>query len=307
MMNYPLLITDFMLRAATYYPDKEIVSVYPGETFVYNYGEWHRELAERLWDSRKRAGVAEEYFRYPMLKRIAETSRAVVVHNPAAARMVRRHCPSARIREIPHLCLPSDADPVEAERLRASWGFPGGCFVFGVLGFLRETKQLPLVLKALDAVTGRGANVGLVVAGEFVSSDLERLVTPLLARPAIRREPWSDARRFHAIGAAVDACINLRQPAAGETSGVGVRMMGLGKPVIASDGEETAGLPREACLRVAPGVGELDELTEYMLLLAQSLGLAREIGLAAAAHVRAAHAPEAVAAAYWELLCECRN
>ena len=49
------------------------------------------------------------YFDYPMLKRIAERSRAVVVHNPAAARMVREHAPGAAVVEIPHLFAPPRA------------------------------------------------------------------------------------------------------------------------------------------------------------------------------------------------------
>jgi hypothetical protein len=61
------------------------------DEFVYNYGEWHRGLArEDLWRARASSGFDRRYFDYPMLKRIAERSRAVVVHNPAAARMVRR-------------------------------------------------------------------------------------------------------------------------------------------------------------------------------------------------------------------------
>jgi fatty-acyl-CoA synthase len=63
MMNYPLLLTDFMFRAARYYPKKEIVSVYPTETFRYGYGDWYRrvcKLAHALdkWGIRKGDRVA---------------------------------------------------------------------------------------------------------------------------------------------------------------------------------------------------------------------------------------------------------
>jgi glycosyltransferase involved in cell wall biosynthesis len=84
-------------------------------------------------------------------------------------------------------------------------------------------------------------------------------------------------------------------------------MMGRGKPVIASDGEEMSGFPPQVCLRVAHGAGEPEELTASMLALAGSRGLAREIGRQALEHVRSAHAPETVARAYWELLCDCRG
>ncbi|MBI3471856.1 MAG: hypothetical protein HY013_10920, partial [Candidatus Solibacter usitatus] len=73
------------------------------EEFVYNYGAWSQDLARELWRGRSGSGMRPEYYRCPMLKRLAERSRAVVVHNPAAARMVREHCASTPVVEIPHL------------------------------------------------------------------------------------------------------------------------------------------------------------------------------------------------------------
>src|ERR1051326_3838763 len=57
------------------------------EEFVYNYGEWTRGLAGDLWKNRARSGADPRYFEYPMIKRIVTASRAVIVHNPAAARI----------------------------------------------------------------------------------------------------------------------------------------------------------------------------------------------------------------------------
>ena len=74
--------------------------------FAYNYGEWACDLAANLWNNRARSGGDSEYFRYPMLRRVAEQSKVVIVHNPAAAAMVREHCATARIVEIPHLLAP---------------------------------------------------------------------------------------------------------------------------------------------------------------------------------------------------------
>ena len=61
------------------------------------------DLARELWRSRARSAADPRYFEYPMLRRIAETSRAVVVHNPGAARDGAAHAPGARVVEIPHL------------------------------------------------------------------------------------------------------------------------------------------------------------------------------------------------------------
>ena len=80
--------------------------------------------------ARASSGPAHRYFAYPMLRRIAERSRAVVVHNAGAAAMVRRHAPSARVVEIP-LLWRSAAYPSGGEvlRFRQACGIPSGAFV----------------------------------------------------------------------------------------------------------------------------------------------------------------------------------
>jgi glycosyltransferase involved in cell wall biosynthesis len=83
--------------------------------------------------------------------------------------------------------------------------------------------------------------------------------------------------------------------------------MGLGKALIVSGTEESSAFPPSCCLPVAPGIAEQSELIEYMLLLARFPELAREIGSRGAAHVRERHSLEAVAEAYWKVLCECRD
>ena len=46
MMDYPLLLTNFMQHAARYYPGKEIVSVYTTDTFRYTYADWYRRTSQ---------------------------------------------------------------------------------------------------------------------------------------------------------------------------------------------------------------------------------------------------------------------
>jgi fatty-acyl-CoA synthase len=46
MMDYPLLLTNFMQHAARYYPTKEIVSVYATGTFRYTYADWYKRTCQ---------------------------------------------------------------------------------------------------------------------------------------------------------------------------------------------------------------------------------------------------------------------
>jgi glycosyltransferase involved in cell wall biosynthesis len=278
------------------------------EEFVCNYGRWSEGVAEILWRNRARSGSDPLYFRYPMLKRIAERSRAVVVHNTAAARMVCEHAPDAHILEIPHLYEPGpQPEPYEVERLRAALQVAPSTFLFGVFGHLRESKRLTTVLRAFERLRVAGERVALLVAGEFASSDLERAMTHRLAGAGVRRVGYTPELTFNSYARAVDACVNLRYPTAGETSGIAIRLMGAGKPVLFTAGEETADIPANAAVRVDAGPGELDMLTEYMLWMARFPRVAEAMGSIARRHVEEKHALPRVAEMYWRVLSESRG
>jgi glycosyltransferase involved in cell wall biosynthesis len=276
------------------------------DEFVYNYGEWTHGLARELWRGRAASGADSRYFEFPMLKRIAERARAVVVHNPAAAQTVLRHAPAARVVEIPHLFQtpPALPTPAEVERYRQELGIPSTAFLFGVFGYLRESKRLLAVLQALTEIRHTRPHAMLLVAGQFASSDLARAAEPLLHEPGIVRLPYLEEREFWMAASAVDACINLRDPGAGETSGIAIRLMGIGKPVLLTDGPECARFPEDACIRVARGPAEPDSLRQHLILLTSISEVPRSIGLRGAGHIREHHRVELIGKRFWDLLCE---
>jgi len=272
------------------------------EEFTYNYGAWSEDLARGLWCRRARSGADAQYFRYPMLKRIAERSRAIIVHNSAAAAMVRDHAHDAAIHEIPHLFHPPDLPLLyEVIRLRQQLGVTAQTLLFGVFGHFRESKRLAAILRAFRK--GRdSAPMALLIAGEFASSDLARSLDPLLRSDGIIKLEYAAEREFWLRALAVDACINLRYPAAGESSGITVRLMGIGKPVLVTTGCEVSRLPETSCIKVDAGPAEEGMLADYMVWLARYPADARAIGLHAADHIRKFHAPDRVATLYWEAL-----
>ena len=275
------------------------------EEFVYNYGTWSEDLARSLWRERARSATDPRYFSYPMLKRIAERSLALIVHNPAAAKMVKHHAPAAEVFEIPHFFEGREPAPAcEAERLRARLGLRPGTFLFGVFGHLRESKRIAAALRAFEPVR-RQRPVALLIAGDFASSDLARSLAPALQQDGVIRTGYLPEPDFWLHGAAVDACINLRYPAAGETSGIGIRLMGIGKPVIVTAGCETSRYPDSGCIRIDSGIAEEDMLAEVMRWLAEYPEDARAIGERAAAHIRRYHALDRVACLYQKCLTTC--
>jgi glycosyltransferase involved in cell wall biosynthesis len=270
------------------------------EEFVFNYGEWSRSEAQALWNDRARSSQDPRFFARPMLRRAAETSRAIVVHNGAAAAMVREHAPHARVIEIRHLFVPPpEFDPACVLQ------FHGPCdYLFCVFGYLRESKRLLTILKAFARLHRVCPRTSLLIAGEMHSSDLARAVEPLLAAPGVRRIGRMSDSEFALASAAVDCCVNLRYPSAGETSGIAVRMMGIGKPLILTEGPENSSLPAASYLPVESGSSEEAHLFESMALVASSPQLGRDIGIRAKEHVLRYHSLQAVAGQYWKALCD---
>jgi len=275
------------------------------QEFVYNYGPWRESLARRLWAGRSRSATDPRYFAYPMLKRAVETALGVVVHNSGAAAMVRAHVPHAHVFEIPHLHFGSAASTQwDTARLRDSLDVPRGAFLFGVFGHLRESKRVSTVLRAFARVR-KVVSCSLLFAGEFVSSDLERASAPLLRAPGIVRAGHTSEAEFARHAAATQACVNLRHPSAGESSGIAVRLMALGKPVLLTSCAENAGYPDSACVKIESGPAEEDMLAAAMIWLARFPNDARALGERAAAHIFRVHDPSAAARAYASALAAC--
>ena len=261
--------------------------------FEYNYGKWAQGLAEDLWNNRARSGSDPRYFEYPMLKRIAESARTVIVHNPAAAARVLKHAPDARVAEIPHFFRARDLPPVENTKSE---------LLIGAFGHQRETKRLHVVLRAFHRAVDAGADAKLLVSGQFLSETYERSLGPLLGHPRILRTGYLPEPEFWRWAAQTDVCANLRYPTAGETSGIAISFMGIGKVVIFTEGDEIARFPEDSCLRLQAGPGEEATLVDYFLWLDQNRKAAGEIGRRAAKHIAEHHAPERIAALYWKVL-----
>jgi glycosyltransferase involved in cell wall biosynthesis len=179
-----------------------------------------------------------------------------------------------------------------------------GAFLFGVFGYLRESKRLMNVLDVLLEARRENPRIALLVAGDFVSSDLERAAEPLLQAPGVIRRAYLCDQEFWLAAASVDACINLRNPCAGETSGIAIRLMGIGKPVLVTDSPAYARFPEDACLRIAPGPSERESLRSHVSLVTSMAEVAVAIGQRGAAYAVSHNKVEKVGKLYWDLLCE---
>ena len=267
------------------------------DEFVLNSGEWSRGLAAELWERRGQSAADEAFFRYPLLSRVVRGARAVIVHNAGAARRAREAAQEPPpIVEIPHFV---DVQPPPEGDVRAWLGVPPETLLIGCFGYQRPTRRLRSVLRAVPRLR---CPWRLLVAGEFVSAEYEGSLADLLGQPGVLRLPYAPEDELQRLCAAVDVCVNLRWPSARETSGIAMRLMALGKPVIVTEAEEWAGVPEGAALRIDAGEPEEDELVELLELLAREPEMRRAAGAAARRHIEERHSLDVVVKQYRRVL-----
>lgn len=273
--------------------------------FVCNYGEWSRSRAELLWEERARAAVDHRYFEAALLRRAVESARAVIVHNAGAEAVARAHG-ATNVHIVPHFYEPQPVpDAFETIRFREALGVQPGVRLFGLFGYLREPKRVMPVIAAFRRVHALRPDTALLLAGEAVSGDLRRLLNATIGNgcDGILRRGHLDENSFRIALASVDCGINLRSPGAGETSGVTIRLMGMGTPFMVTDCPENSCYPAESVFRVRAGIAEAEELFDHIVLVTEFPEIARKVGREGRKHIAAHHAPDLVARRYWEILC----
>lgn len=261
------------------------------ERFASEYGVWARGLAKTLWENRSRSAADPRYFEYGMLGEVVTRARAVIVHNEHSASLARRAgAAAAAVHVIPHLLLPMPAVPqLDVERLRIERGWQGR-FVFGVFGHLRESKRLASILRAFHQARQTHSRLHVLLCGEPLPTGLPSEVETL---------PMLPPREWQRTALAVDACLNLRYPSCGETSGIGIRMRQAGKPVLVT---APASEPEGSVIPIEPGAAEEHAIAHWMRLLAERPDLAREIGEQGRRHVLIHNEPDGVAACFVDVL-----
>jgi glycosyltransferase involved in cell wall biosynthesis len=103
---------------------------------------------------------------------------------------------------------------------------------------------------------------------------------------------------------ACDVCVSLRWPTMGETSGIAIRALSIGTPLVVSDVGWFADLPDEVAVKVPVDEREVDVLAAQLERLVGDVGLRKRMSAAALEYVRREHDLGRVAEAYTAALEE---
>ncbi len=219
---------------------------------------------------------------FPLAGVVLDRATGVIVHSHYVEARAREQGYEGPLWRIPHPAWSApDVAPAQV----------AGAPLIGCFGHLNESKRIPQLLRAFAVLrrTHPGARlllVGSEAPGFDLAGRLERVGIPA---DGVTREPYVEEARLWSLVAACDACVLLRSPTMGETSGSAIRSLGLGKPLVVSDVGWFAELPDEVALKVAPGGDdEIEALAAALARLAEP-GVAAEMGAAARAYVEAEH------------------
>jgi glycosyltransferase involved in cell wall biosynthesis len=236
-----------------------------------------------LWESRPED--------FPLAGFVLEHATGLIVHSRTVRDLARAAGYDGPVWVIPHPAWPVPDIPAEP----VAAGPTIGCF-----GVVNSSKRIPELLRAFAAVRQRHTDATLLLVGPTSPGfDLDRrLQRHGLANEGLVREGWVDERRLWALMAGVDACVNLRHPTMGKTSGSVIRSLSLGKPLIVNDVGWFSELPNDAALKVAVDELEVETLEAGLELLVTRQDVRVAMGTAAAELARRDHDLDHVADLY---------
>ncbi len=271
------------------------------EALRYAYGRSGEQAGRRAVD----AGVPVDPFVFPLFEELVDRSRALLVHNEYCRERILRSRGGARVAVVPHhlsLAAPAGVE-LDPRAARAALGIEEGEFVAATFGFITPAKRVDVLLRAFARLRRAVANARLILVGEVEP----RYNVAALEGARETGVSWigrTDLGQFLQWMAACDVAVNLRWPTGGETSGTLVRLLGMGKPVIATRAGAFAEIPAGCCALVDVAGEEAEMLEALLRELAEQPALRREMG-ENARRLAAAWTIEASADGYARLLASC--
>ena len=234
-------------------------------------------LISPLWETRP--------LEFPLTSFVLDDALGLVVHSEFVAGQARRAGYQGPIRRIP---MPAwDSSAVESARLPEGRRPVIGCF-----GHLNETKRVPQVLTAFRRLREELPEALLVLAG----GTGEGFDLAAAARDAgvvegddYFYESYVTEGRLWALVGASDVCVTLRSPTMGETSGMVVRALSLGKPTVVSDVGWFSELPDGVVAKVPVDDREADVLRRVLQAITADPRLAAGMAATGRAYAKREH------------------
>jgi glycosyltransferase involved in cell wall biosynthesis len=233
-----------------------------------------------IWEER-----AEDF---PLAREILEYADGVICHSRYVERLARTYGYESPISVVP---MPGWPAVQAGERLLPEGPAP----IIACCGHLNAAKRIPQMLEAFQVLRRRFPESLLVLAGSAAPSlRLDKLGT----EDGVLRLDYQDERDLWRLLSDCDVSVSLRWPTMGETSGMAIRALSLGKPLVVSDAGWFSELPDAVAAKVPVDEFEVATLAATLELLAEDDGLRERMGAAAAESAHREHDLDRVADLY---------
>jgi glycosyltransferase involved in cell wall biosynthesis len=238
-------------------------------------------LLPPIWEQR-----AEEF---PLTGEVLDRADGIICHSRYIEQRARDYGYEGPISVIPMPAWPA----VELGDRRVPEGrFP----VVACVGYLNAAKRVPQVLEAFGRLRRRFPD-GLLVLGGAAAPDVDLRALEALGDGVLRFDHLDESALWQLL-ADCDVCVSLRWPTMGETSGMVIRALSLGRPLVVSDVGWFSELPESVAAKVPVDEIEVETLTAVLELLAEDDSLRRKMSAAAKEYARREHDLDRVAELY---------
>jgi len=181
--------------------------------------------------------------------------------------------------------------------------------VISTFGFVAPHKQLSIILKAFARFVKDNPNSKFLVVGTFLEEGYEKEIKELIKELEILDKVTIIGYEKNLIPyiQISDIIIQLRYPTAGETSGMSLEIMRIGKPVIISNVGWFKELPDDVALKINVDEKEEISIVEAFSKLYDNKDYQKKLSLNARKYVESEHNPEKIALEFSEFLSSIKN
>lgn len=283
LLKYPgiVVLHDYVLQGfyAEKYDADDDFDAYRSRLIKY-YGKKGAEIANSIarrdphpiWES-------EKSLHYPLNEEILERAKGVIVHSDFVRNRVEKKTdrPVIKIHHHGHVLKSFNRDV-----FRSELGLKSEDILIASAGYINRNKRYTQILNALARIND--LSFTFAVAGKDRGKILDNC-SPKDSPPLLNLGHL-DLTRLEEFIHASDICINLRYPTMGESSGVLLRMMGYGRPVLVTDYGSYAEFPDYTVIKIPPGINEEEFIRRFVNALIRDKDFRTSIGREAAAYVK---------------------
>jgi len=215
---------------------------------------------------------------FPLTSVVLDGADGVICHSRYVEGKLREYGYAGPVRVVPMPAWPSvELDDVPQHEGRSP--------VIGCFGYLNRAKRIPELLEAFERLRARFPDALLVLGGS-TAPDLK--LDEAVQEGVLRLEHLDEPTLWRNL-AACDVVVSLRSPTMGETSGMVVRALSLGKPLAVSNVGWFSELPESVAIKVPVDEWEAVTLAGVLEQLASDDALRQRMGDAARVAARTEH------------------